>query len=149
VPAQSVAAPSSAPSQPAERSTSPPRRHVGWAAALAGLDALRARAFATRNPRLLRRVYLPGPLLRADAALLARLVPAGCGLVGAHTRYASLHVTGQRTRAVVVATASLPATRVVCAGHVRARAKPVRPARLRLQLTRTAGGVRIARQRVS
>jgi hypothetical protein len=122
---------------------------VSWASALAGLDARRARAFATRDVRLLHRIYLPGPLLRADTAQLTRLVPAGCGLVGAHTRYTSVRVAAHGDRAVVTATAALPITRVVCSGQVSERARSVPPTRLRLELARTRAGVRIARQRVS
>ncbi len=115
-----------------------------WAAALAGLDRLRARAFATRDPSLLRRVYRPGPLLTADTALLARLVPTGCGLAGARTRYTSVRVAAKRGRVTVLATATLPPSQLVCGGRVRATAPGAGPSRLRIDLVRTGDGVRIA-----
>ncbi|HEU5265905.1 MAG TPA: protein kinase, partial [Jatrophihabitans sp.] len=118
-------------------------------AALERLDATRARAFATRNPHLLGSVYLPGALLRADTALLTRLVPTGCGLTGARTRYAGLRVSHRNGRTAVTATATLAASRLVCHGTVRAAAPRAGPATLRLELAQTATGLRIARQQVS
>jgi hypothetical protein len=113
------------------------------------LDATRAQAFATRNAALLRRVYVPGALLRADTALLARLVPAGCGLTGARTTYSALHVGRHAGRYTVTVTASLAASRLVCHGTVRGNAPRAGPARLRLELADTSDGPRIAAQRVS
>ncbi len=117
-------------------------------AALRRLDSRRAAAFANRDPRLLSRVYLSGPLLRADAALLARLVPQGCGLTGARTRYAQVRAEQHGARTVVVVRASLPAAALICAGRLRAVTSAVGPATLRLELVATARGPRIATQRV-
>jgi hypothetical protein len=87
--------------------------------------------------------------LRADAAQLARLVPAGCGLTGARTRYSGLHVTRRADRIAVTATASLAASHLVCGGRVTGAAARAGPATLRLELAETADGPRIAVQQVS
>jgi hypothetical protein len=121
------------------------RARVDWAARLATLDALRARAFAMRDVTLLRRVYAPGPLMRADAALLTELVPDGCGLIGARTRYA--HVVAQRLAAArtrITVRATLDPSRLVCAGQLRARAAGRGPTTLRIVVVGTANGLRIA-----
>ena len=122
---------------------------AGVLTALERLDATRAQAFATRNPDLLGSVYLPGALLRADTALLMRLVPTGCGLTGARTRYAGLQVSHREGRIAVTASATLAASRLVCHGQVRAAAPRAGPATLRLELAPTAAGLRIAGQQVS
>jgi hypothetical protein len=148
-------APSRAPSKAPSRATSPSgtrpapspptraRRQAGWPAALATLDARRARAFATRDVRLLRGVYLPGPLLRADVAELTRLVPAGCGLLGAHTRFTHLRVADHGRWAVVEALARLPSSDLRCSGATTGHAAATRPQALRLTLVGTAHGIRI------
>jgi hypothetical protein len=118
-------------------------------AALDRLDAIRARAFATRNAALLTQVYLPGVLLRTDTALLVRLVPVGCGLTGAHTTYARLHVRRHSGRIAVTTTASLAASRLLCRGRVTGAAPRAGPATLRLELADTPEGLRIATQQVS
>jgi hypothetical protein len=120
-----------------------------WATALRRLDALRARAFATRDPRLLRQVYVPGPLLRSDAAYLARAVPAGCGLRGARTRYGAVRVAARRPQVVLVVTASLPRSELYCTGRAPRPAAGVTATRLRLELVRTSSGLRIADQRAA
>jgi eukaryotic-like serine/threonine-protein kinase len=115
-----------------------------WPAALVALDAVRGRAFGTRDPALLRRVYVAGPLLRRDAALLHRLVPAGCVLTGVRTHYAAIRATAHGNSAVVTALATLQPSRLVCGGRLRDRAPGAGPIRLRVELVRTEGGVRIA-----
>ncbi|HET8582917.1 MAG TPA: protein kinase [Jatrophihabitans sp.] len=135
-----------------DRSSPPPQvdpTHTvnDWPAALDALDATRARAFATRDTGLLRRVYLPGPLLTADTALLTRIVPTGCGLAGVRTRYTAVHATENGSRAVLTATATLPASRLVCGGRQGGTAPGAGPTALRLELVRTADGPRIAAQR--
>jgi eukaryotic-like serine/threonine-protein kinase len=124
-------------------------RPVDWASTLAGLDAMRAKAFATRNAVLLQAVYLPGGLLAADAALLARLVPVGCGLSGVRTRYSQVHATTSGGHVVLTATAVLSSSQLVCGGQRRAIAPGAGPTRLRLELARTPNGLRIADQRVT
>lgn len=119
---------------------------AAWASRLAALDAERAKAFALRDARLLRQVYVPGPLLAADSNLLLRIVPAGCGLAGARTTYSGLRATSKGRGAVVTVTARLAPSRLVCSGRLRATAAGAGPARLRLELVRTADGVRIAAQ---
>jgi hypothetical protein len=120
-----------------------------WAAALAELDAVRARAFATRDARLFGRVYLPGPLLDADAALLDRIVPAGCGLVGAHTHYDHVRAAVRRSSVNVTATATLPASTLMCHGRAVGTAKPAGPTTLQLTLRHAPGGLRITSERVT
>jgi hypothetical protein len=117
---------------------------AGWPAALAKLDARRARAFATRDLRLLHRVYVAGPLLRADTAELTRLVPSGCGLVGAHTRFSSLRVSDHGSWAVIHAVARVPSSDLRCAGTTTAHGAATRAQELRLTLVGTARGVRIS-----
>jgi hypothetical protein len=127
--------------------TRSPASAIGWAANLRRLDRLRARAFATRTPALLGRVYVRGPLLTADSAQLARIVPAGCGLAGVRTRFAHLRVIDGGGRAVVIAVATLPSSRLVCRGHSPASAPGAGPTKLRIELIRTAAGVRISSER--
>jgi hypothetical protein len=112
------------------------------------LDGLRARAFATRDAALLNRVYVPGPLRRADAVLLGRLVPPGCGLADVRTRYTGLHATAEGHGAVIVAVARLPASHLACDGRPRAAAPGTGPTRLRIALVRTPEGLRIGREEV-
>ncbi|MBE7186818.1 serine/threonine-protein kinase [Jatrophihabitans endophyticus] len=154
-PASGRPAPMAAPSLPAP--SLPAQSPVGriapssgphWANALRALDATRARAFATRDAALLNRVYVVGSLRTADAAALARLVPRGCGLRGVHTDYRSVSARTDGATAVLTARASLPASRLVCAGRVVRTAPAVAPTRLRITLVREAGGaVLIAAER--
>jgi hypothetical protein len=115
--------------------------------ALLTLARTREIAFAERNTALLAKVYLPGPLLEADAALLARIVPAGCGLVGAHTAYRDIVVSGTQDHPVITTTATLSSSRLVCAGSQTGTARGIGPTGLRIELVRTAAGYRIAAQR--
>ncbi len=117
---------------------------IDWPAALAHLDALRAKAFGTRNPALLRQVYADPHLFHADAGLLIRLVPSGCLLSGVHTRYAGMQVAAHGADAIVTTTATLRPSLLICHGRRQARAPGVGPVRLRVQLVRTPSGVRIA-----
>lgn len=141
---------SSAHASPSATPTSDDRKRspAGWLAWLDELDALRARAYATRDVSLLRQVYAPGPLLRSDAALLVRLVPPGCGLVGARTRYASgtAHSTARRLHISV--RAALRPSELTCAGRVRGHAVGRGPTTLVIELVRTPAGLRIVAQRV-
>jgi hypothetical protein len=120
-----------------------------WASRLARLDALRTRAFAQRKPELLRQMYVPGPLLTADAALLTRIVPPGCGLTGVRTTYSALRVAPRGPGAVITATARLTPSRLLCAGRSHGTAAGAGPARLRVELVRTAAGLRIAAQQAA
>ena len=116
-------------------------------AALVTLARTREMAFAERDSALLAQVYLPGPLLQADAALLARIVPAGCGLVGAHTVYRGTAVGGNEEHPVITTTATLSPSRLMCAGSQAGSAPGVGPTGLRIELVRTAAGYRVAAQR--
>jgi hypothetical protein len=111
------------------------------------LDALRARAFARGEPALLRRVYVSGPLLRADTAQLARLVPAGCGLIGVRSRFVPVAVRHTPGRDVLTVTATLPSSRLTCAGRAHGTAPGTAPTRLAVSLVRTDAGPRIADER--
>jgi eukaryotic-like serine/threonine-protein kinase len=130
------------------RSSPRARSTPDWLVTLRALDALRAQAFASRRPALLARVYAPGPLLTADTALLVRIVPAGCELDGARTAYTAGRIVRRGDRLEVEVTASLPSTRLRCAGRLRGTAPATGPTRLRLELTGTAARARIADQRV-
>jgi hypothetical protein len=94
----------------------------------------------------LRQVYLPGPLLAADSALLSRVVPTGCGLTGARTAYSGLRAAPKGRGAVVTVTARLAPSRLICSGRLRGTAAGAGPALLRVELVPTADGVRIAAQ---
>jgi hypothetical protein len=123
-----------------------PRRRTGtdWYAELDRLDALRGRAYATRDTELLRRVYVAGTLLRVDAGQLIRLVPAGCGLAGVRSHYARLELRAARTRGVLTVRATLAPSRLSCGGRPRGTAAGAGPTTLRVVLVRTPAGVRIA-----
>jgi hypothetical protein len=117
------------------------------AAVLARLDGLRARAFATRNPHLLGGVYVAGPLLARDTALLTSIVPAGCGLRGARTSYRDLAVTSRTsTRVAVVVRATLARGSLRCAGAPRRATAGAGPVTLHITLAQGAAGYRIAAQ---
>jgi hypothetical protein len=136
------------PSQRAAQVQPTPRQTgADWLGALATLDEQRARAFAVRDPALLRRVYSAGPLLAADTALLRRIVPAGCGLTGARTRYDGVRVSAHGDQLTLTATATLAPSRLICHGTQRGVAAGAGPTRLRLQLIRTSDGYRIAAER--
>ena len=141
---------SPAPVVPAERSTSERSRRVprNWLTSLDALDALRARAYASRDVALLDQVYARGDLLRSDAALLTRLVPSGCGLRGVRTRYdhAVMRRAGARVRITVRAV--LHPSRLVCGGRTLRRAAGRAATTLDIVVVRTVAGPRIAAQRV-
>jgi eukaryotic-like serine/threonine-protein kinase len=130
---------------PAVPAAEPPAQETpapNWLAELKRLAAVRARAFANRQPALLRRVYVPGQLLRADQETLLRLVPPGCRLLGAQTTYSHPDVLRRGGTAVVTATAALRRSQLVCADGRRMQAAGA-VARLRVQLRKTPAGVRI------
>lgn len=112
---------------------------------LAGLDAVRARAYAHRDPSLFDRVYATARLRRQDAAQLRAIVPAGCGLAGVHTRYRHVSVVTRRAdRVEVRAQAALQASRLLCAGRPAGQAPAGRPTRLHIVLQRVEGRYLIA-----
>lgn len=111
------------------------------------LDDLREQAFAHRDPKLLARVYVPGPLLDQDAALLRHIVPIGCGLVGAHTDFRDVEVaSAAATTWTVRAMAQLAPSTLRCGGVVSGHAAGTGPTGLRVELTQEAGQFRIASQ---
>ncbi len=71
---------------------------VQAAQVLGQLDVLRARAYAQRDPSLLARVYVPGPLRSQDTAQLRAIVPPAAGCTVSRTTFT--HVTDHRSRAV-------------------------------------------------
>jgi hypothetical protein len=138
------------PTPPPATSTTPANRPSPEDQALAvlrGLDVIREQAFARRQASLLRHVYVAGPLLTQDSALLRRAVPAGCGLVGVRTRYSALQLTPGRGQLVLVVTATLAPSTLSCHAAVAGRADGEPPTRLRIELVSAADGYRIASQR--
>jgi hypothetical protein len=94
---------------------------------------------------VLESVYVRGPLLTQDAALLGRIVPVGCGLVGVHTGYRGVRVIARTTRTVTVAvTATLGASTLQCPDASAVPAAGAPPAALQITLTRSAAGYRIS-----
>lgn len=140
--ASSPASPAADP--PSARSGPGPAAAAEWSQVLGALDAVRAKAYATRSPELLSHVYVPGRLLEHDRAQLLRLVPAGCGLLGALTTYQAVTADPPGDRSAATVTASLPGTRLVCGATVRAATPPAGRTRLRIELTQTADGPRIS-----
>ncbi|MGI8760021.1 MAG: serine/threonine-protein kinase [Jatrophihabitantaceae bacterium] len=115
------------------------------ATVLARLDSYREQAYAHRDPRLLARVYVAGPLLAEDSALLTRIVPQGCGLLGVRTGYRDVRVERlgpDRTEISVQAT--LAASRLQCAGTPGARAAGTGPTPLRVVVAKTPSGYALA-----
>ena len=111
------------------------------------LDDLREHAFARRDVRLLARVYVPGRLLDEDGAMLRRLVPVGCGLVGAHTEFRNVQASVPAAgRWSVRATARLSPSTLRCNGVVNGHAAGTGPTGLRIELARVRGQYRIAGQ---
>jgi hypothetical protein len=110
---------------------------AGVEAVLTRLDKLRERAFADRDPGLLASVYVSGPLLNQDVALLKHIVPAGCGLIGVHTTYDDIRVTGQNTAGVsAVVSATLSDSLLSCGGTRKGRAPGAGPSALHVTLSR-------------
>jgi hypothetical protein len=109
------------------------------------LDKLRERAFAVRDPRLLSKVYAAGPLLTQDTALLNRLVPKACRLVGVHTTYDRVQVTASGRGGVQIAVrAKLAESLLVCGGTATGRAAGSGPTTLHMELTPNGAGYLIA-----
>jgi hypothetical protein len=91
------------------------------------------------------RVYASARLRRQDAAQLRAIVPAGCGLVGVHTRYRHVTVVTRRAdRVTLRAQATLPASRLLCSGRPAGQAPAGAPTQLRIVLRRVDGRYLIA-----
>jgi serine/threonine protein kinase len=117
----------------------------GVSAVLARLDARRQQAFATRDAALLAQIYVPGALLSQDRALLERVVPAGCGLVGVRTTYEHIQVTAHgagRVRSAVSAT--LADSVLICGDTAKGRAPGSGPTKLNVVLMRRGSDYLIA-----
>ena len=135
-------APTVAPSVPPQSSDSPSPADV-----LRRLDDLREQAFARRDVGLLAQVYVPGPLLDEDSVRLRRLVPVGCGLVGAHTEFRNVQASSRAAgRWSIRATARLAPSTLRCSGVVRGHAAGAGPTGLRIELAQVAAPYRIAGQ---
>jgi hypothetical protein len=108
---------------------------------LAQLDAVRARAFAQRDPRLLTGVYQSADLRAKDGALIDRIVPAGCGLYGVHTRYSAVAITARAPNQIILtAKAALQPSTLECSGRPSGRAAGTGPVALQIVLVRTSSG---------
>jgi hypothetical protein len=116
------------------------------AAVLRSLDKLREQAFARRDPALLARVYVPGPLLVQDSALLERVAPRGCTLAGVRTAYTSVRVDVSGEHPVVTTRATLAPSTLICGGTRSGSAAGEGPTTLRIELVRHDDGYRIASQ---
>jgi len=87
-------------------------------AVLQRLDQAREQAFASNDPSMLSKVYLPGSLLEQDIATMRRLVPDGCGLYGVHTTYTQPRSSATAEGGVsVVVTATLTPSQLRCPGR--------------------------------
>jgi hypothetical protein len=108
---------------------------------LAQLDAVRARAFAQRDPRLLTGVYQSADLRAKDSALIDRIVPGGCGLYGVHTRYSAVAITARAPNQVIVtAKAALQPSTLECSGRPSGRAGGTGLVAFQIVLVRTSSG---------
>jgi hypothetical protein len=116
---------------------------------LAQLDALRGQAFERNQPALLTQVYLPGPLLEQDTALLRKVVRPGCALLGVHTTFAVTQVAGIGPELITVRVqATLAPSTLVCAGLPTATEPGAGPTTLRIALMRSGQHYRVASQQV-
>jgi hypothetical protein len=107
--------------------------------ALRHLDAVRARAFAERDPSSLGQVYGSARLLQQDRDQLLRLVPAGCGLLGVSTRYAEpVHLIVEQNRTEATVSATLRTTVLRCPGQQDRQLPAVGSTRIQLVLARSA-----------
>lgn len=122
-----------------------------WAVQLAQLDAVRARAFAESDPRLLRQVYVAGSRARADdAAAISAYARRDGRVVGAHLRVLTCWVisAGDSTVRLDVVDVLTPA-RVAWADGTTTALPLDQPTRRRITLERTDGGWRIGETRPS
>jgi eukaryotic-like serine/threonine-protein kinase len=141
-PTDAARLPTVAPSVSPQSNNSPSPADV-----LRRLGDLREQAFARRDVGLLAQVYVPGPLLDEDSVRLRRLVPVGCGLVGAHTEFRNVQASSRSAgRWSIRATARLAPSTLRCTGVVRGRAAGAGPTGLRIELVQVAGQYRIAGQ---
>ena len=141
-PTDAARLPTVAPSVSPQSNNSPSPADV-----LRRLGDLREQAFARRDVGLLARVYVPGPLLDEDSVRLRRLVPVGCGLVGAHTEFGNVQASSRSAgRLSIRATARLAPSTLRCMGVVRGHAAGAGPTGLRIELAQFAGQYRIAGQ---
>jgi hypothetical protein len=117
-------------------------------AVLAGLDGIRAAAFARRDPSLLAGVYASSALLARDRALLTSIVPRGCGLRGVHTRFSHLVVTARTAdRIRVRVQVALGPSTLVCGDTPSGRAAGAPVTTLQIELVHRGSAYRIAAQK--
>jgi hypothetical protein len=113
---------------------------------LRALDSVRARAYATRNVRLLSAVYASAALRRQDARTLASLVPPDCALVGARTRFTDVRAHPTDRGSLVSARAALQSSTLRCRGRLRGATPATKPVPLRVLVVRTRAGPRIEQE---
>jgi hypothetical protein len=114
---------------------------------LARLAQLREEAFAQRSASLLSAVYPSGALLSQDVALLTRVVPPGCALIGVHTSYSDVRIAAATAgHAVILTNATLTPSQLRCAHRGPVAAPGRGPTRLRIELQSTAGAYRVTNQ---
>jgi hypothetical protein len=144
----SAAALSTRPATAAPSSSGPTldrRDHGGEAfSALDALARVRSYAYQKRMPSLLHNVYDSADLERADAAMLARLVPVGCALFGLNTSFSDISVLAYSPRSMTVqASTALSPTTLVCAGAVTGRSAASGPRRMVVVLNRVGGRLEV------
>lgn len=127
----------------------PGREPVRWRAVLAGLDRVRAQAFAEADPAALAAVYTPeSGALRADERLLATYRRLGARIAGLTMRLADVRVLSRGSGSVL-----LRVTDRISGGELvdgAGRRRPLvadRPTTHRITLVAVAGGWRISNVR--
>jgi hypothetical protein len=105
---------------------------------LVALDAIRARAFAQRDPSLLAQVYSAGALRSQDTSMISKIVPKGCGLVGVRTDYTDVVVTSSTAKRIVLSVrAALHPSTLECSGTPSGQAPGEQFTSLRIVLVRS------------
>lgn len=117
------------------------RTATDFGATLTALDAVREAAFAQRRPELLAQVYASAQLQSQDAAQIARLVPAGCGLLGVQTTYRDVRLVSAASSAEVIvqASAQLAPSQLRCGAQPSAPTAGVAATPLRIGLVHRGG----------
>jgi hypothetical protein len=109
--------------------------------ALAGVDAIRSRAYSERRPELLAAIYGAAALRAADAARLVAVVPSDCGLFGMATQWTVQRATmsGARHLQARVA-AQVSAAELRCRGSAPTRTEAPPASTIEIVLVRGSSG---------